>query len=167
MEASAWPLLVAVILLLSGTALCWRLLTDRWRTRAAETMNRQSQWPIAARELVTPEEHAVWRWLRAAFADQFVMLKVPVVRYTTPTTRGEGKLLHQRLNGIYCTFTVCGADGTVIGCIDVGAPGDGDKTHGYLRSPCSKSVAFLMSWCAAACCPMQPKSGLHLSDRLN
>jgi hypothetical protein len=96
-------------------------------------MNRQNQWPIAVRELVTPEEHTVWRCLRAAFADQFVMLKVPVVRYTTPTTRGEGKILHQRLNGIYCTFTICGADGTVIGCIDVGAPRDADKTHWYLK----------------------------------
>lgn len=131
METLGWPVLAGFILLLSGAGL-GRLLF-RLQSRAMGTMDRQSQWPIAVRELVTPEEHAVWRWLRSAFADQFVMLKVPVVRYTTPTTRGEGKLLHQRLSGIYCTFTICGADGTVIGCIDVGAPRDADKTHWYLK----------------------------------
>lgn len=43
----------------------------------------------------------------AVFADYHVMLKIPLVRYTAPTTPAESKVWHKRLSGVYCTFTVC------------------------------------------------------------
>jgi hypothetical protein len=47
----------------------------------------------------------------------------------------ESKVWHTRLSGVYCTFTVCGADRTVIGCVDVVGAGDGDRAHGYVKEP--------------------------------
>ncbi|MEO6016106.1 MAG: hypothetical protein ABIP46_02540, partial [Polaromonas sp.] len=56
--------------------------------------------------------------------DHQLMLKVPVVRFLSPQNAEHGQHSHELLKGIYCSFTVCAADGTVVGCIDVpGASG--------------------------------------------
>ena len=97
-----------------------------------------SQWPITARELVGLDEHEVWQWLRAVFADDHVMLKIPLVRYTAPTTPAASKVWHKRLSGIYCRFTVCGVDGTVSGYVDV----VGERQGSLVRSQSAWPAPF-------------------------
>ena len=77
------------------------------------------KWQLRARPLFTDVERTVWRWLRQVFFDQQLMLKIPVVRFLSPQSATQGHHSHELLKGIYCSFTVCKADGTVIGCIDV------------------------------------------------
>jgi hypothetical protein len=67
------------------------------------------------------------------FADYAVMLKIPLLRYIALTTPADSAVWHKRLSGVYCTFTVCNAEGTVIGCVDYVEPGDSDHAHCYLK----------------------------------
>lgn len=109
-------------------------LIRRWRLRqtALRNLRAPSQWPIMTRELVTPDEQVLWQWLRVEFADYPVMIKLPLLRYIALTTPADSAAWHKRLSGVYCTFTVCSSDGTVIGCVDfVGA--DEDRAHCYLK----------------------------------
>jgi hypothetical protein len=106
-------------------ALAW----DAW-LRRRERRKRQlpNRWPLDSRRLVTQEEHEVWLWLKGAFYDHQVMVKTPLARFTTPRHKQDRKPSFQMLNGVYCTFTVATANGTVVGCLDV--PGKA----GLLRS---------------------------------
>jgi hypothetical protein len=110
------------------------MLVYRWRQRqsALRSMRAPSQWPIMARELVTPEEHAVWQWLCEVFADYPVMLKLPLLRFIALSTPADSAAWHKRLSSVYCTFTVCSAGGTVIGCLDI-VRQDEDRAHCYLK----------------------------------
>jgi hypothetical protein len=45
-----------------------------------------------------------------------------VTRYTMPQVKEQGQHWFNLLSGVYCTFTVCTSDGTVIGCVDVPGP---------------------------------------------
>jgi hypothetical protein len=110
------------------------MLVYRWHRRQAalRSMSAPSQWPILARELVTPEEYALWQWLCEVFADYPVMIKLPLLRFVALSTAADSAVWHKRLGGVYCTFTVCSAGGTVIGCLDyVGE--DDDRAHCYLK----------------------------------
>ncbi|HYW58780.1 MAG TPA: DUF2726 domain-containing protein [Polaromonas sp.] len=102
-----------------GFGLHWGWL----RFRAEEKQRIPSRWLLNARGLVTTEELEVWKWLRQAFADHVVMVKVPVMRFTVPSTRDQAQNKkqnwHELLNGVYCTFTVSNLDGKVVGCVDV------------------------------------------------
>ncbi len=95
-------------------------------------MSAPSHWPIMARELVTPDEHALWRWLCEVFEDYAVMVKLPLLRYIALTSPSDSALWHKRLNAVYCTFTVCSADGAVVGCVDLIGAAE-DRAHGYLK----------------------------------
>jgi hypothetical protein len=95
-----------------------------WVRRHAERKLRlPDRWLLNARGLVTTEEMDVWKWLRMAFPDHAVMVKVPVMRFTVPSTRGKPENReqhwHELLNGVYCSFTVSTLDGKVVGCVDV------------------------------------------------
>ncbi|MDI1340795.1 DUF2726 domain-containing protein [Polaromonas sp.] len=127
------PVVLGLLLLVAVAGACALLYRGHLRRDALRSMSAPSQWPITARELVAPDEHEVWPWLRGVFADYHVMLKIPLARYTAPTTPAESKVWHKRLSGVYCTFTVCGADGTVIGCVDVVGAGDSDRAHWYVK----------------------------------
>lgn len=127
------PVGLGVLLVVSAAGVSLLLRRKHLRRDALRSMSAPSQWPITARELVAPEEHEVWQWLCGVFADYHVMLKIPLVRYTAPTAPAESKVWHKRLSGVYCTFTVCGAEGTVIGCVDVVGAGDGDRAHWYVK----------------------------------
>jgi hypothetical protein len=67
-------------------------------------------------------EQEVWHWLQRAFFDHHVLVKVPVIRFVSPRNETEGQRSFELLKSVYCTFTVCAADGTVIGCLDVPGP---------------------------------------------
>ena len=81
-----------------------------------------AQWPLKARPLVNSTEHAIWVWMERVFADQKLFVKLPVTRFTAPDQRSEAHHWYKLLNGVYCSFTVCRADGRVVGCVDVHNP---------------------------------------------
>lgn len=121
MNALTWLLPVGGVLV--GAAL-GVLLHRFWVRRHAERKLRlPDRWLLNARGLVTSEEMDVWKWLRMAFPDHAVMVKVPVMRFTVPSTRdkpeNKDQHWHELLNGVYCSFTVSTLDGKVVGCVDV------------------------------------------------
>lgn len=80
------------------------------------------KWPLMVRAMVNSRERLVWRWILRAFQDHHVMVKLPVTRFTMPQVREEGQHWFQILSGVYCTFTICNAEGQVVGCVDVPGP---------------------------------------------
>ena len=109
--------------LIFGTALGVFLHWGWLRRHAAERLRVPARWLLHARGLVTSEEQEVWKWLRLTFQDHVVMVKVPVMRFTIPSTKNrpenKDQHWHELLNGVYCTFTVSTLDGKVVGCVDV------------------------------------------------
>jgi hypothetical protein len=79
-------------------------------------------WPLFSRALVSSREHKVWTWLEKVMPDQHVMIKLPVTRFTIPAKHEEAEYWYNLLNRVYCTFTVCNADGRIMGCVDVPGP---------------------------------------------
>ena len=75
--------------------------------------------PLDTRHLVNQDELGVWKWLQSAFHDHQVLVKVSVIRFTTPRTAGQSERWHEMLNGVYPTFTICDEYGRVVGCVDV------------------------------------------------
>ena len=104
-----------------------------WLRSLANTRIRMpSKWPLAARALMTNEEYEVFKWLRATFHDHLLMVKLPVLRFTVPVSKdknGGGGRWQELLGGVYCTFTVCTANGNVVGCVDVPGKRGLNKTN--------------------------------------
>ena len=92
-----------------------------WRNKAILREGRRipKTWPLKLRPLVNSNERRVWIWLAKVMFDQQVLVKLPVTRFTTPADLQEADHWYKLLNGVYCTFTICGMDGNVIGCVDV------------------------------------------------
>ncbi|MEO6015911.1 MAG: DUF2726 domain-containing protein [Polaromonas sp.] len=116
-----------VVLALSVTAVvCLGLgaaCRSVWERRTAKSRRRlPKRWQLEARPLLTQVEHEAWHWLKRAFFDHHVLVKVPVIRFMSPRSAEEGLRAYELLNGVYCTFTVCAADGTVIGGVDIPGP---------------------------------------------
>lgn len=85
-------------------------------------MRLPSKWPLVSRVLMTNEEFEVLKWLRLTFHDHLVMAKLPVLRFTAPSSKdknGGGARWQDMLGGVYCSFTVCTPNGNVVGCVDV------------------------------------------------
>jgi hypothetical protein len=102
------------------------LFVAYWRHRYLKRQRRRipSVWPLKVRAMVNSRERKVWLWLTKVMFDQQVLVKLPVTRFTIPSEQTEATHWYKLLNGVYCTFTVCGLDGKVIGCVDVpGATG--------------------------------------------
>lgn len=114
--------LIGAIAMLSGSVL--GALGYAWWRRKNELAKRRipRKWPLAVRSLVNSRERRAWRWLVRAFLDHHVMIKLPVTRFTMPQVKEQGQHWFQILSGVYCTFTVCTAEGSVIGCVDVPGP---------------------------------------------
>lgn len=94
-----------------------------WLARAARKKRRiPTHWHLQARSLLLDAEQEVWHWLQRAFFDHHVLVKVPVIRFVSPRNEAEGQRSFELLKSVYCSFTVCAADGTVIGCLDVPGP---------------------------------------------
>lgn len=95
-----------------------------WRSHYLQRRRRRipAVWPLKARAMVNSRERKVWFWLNKVMFDQQVLVKLPVTRFTTPSEQTEATHWYKLLNGVYCTFTVCGMDGKVIGCVDVPGP---------------------------------------------
>jgi hypothetical protein len=130
-----------------------------WRTRRATKARRRipKHWPLDARTMANSEECKVWRWLIRVFFDHYVMVKVPVTRFTFPRASEDSMKWFELLSGVYCTFTVCGPDGQVVGCVDV--PG----RNGLSRSN-RKLKLTLLSQCGIAYWVVKPSSLPALVD---
>jgi hypothetical protein len=123
-----------------------------WARRAARARRRiPKHWPLHPRSMVNSEECRVWRWLIRVFFDHCVMLKVPVTRFTFPRANENSARWYQLLSGVYCTFTICGPDGHVVGCVDV--PG----RNGISRSNRQLKLT-LLSQCGIAYWVVKPSS---------
>ncbi|WP_372657200.1 hypothetical protein [Hydrogenophaga sp.] len=110
-------LLAALIPALLGLG---AMLHRYWAARLARAQRRiPKHWPLTSRALANSEEAKVWHWLARTFYDHHVMIKLPVTRFTLPRDREQGMHWYRLLGGVYCTFTICKADGRVIGCLDV------------------------------------------------
>lgn len=110
------------IALATGSALGVGIYAWWLRRQANATMRMPSKWPLTARVLITNEEHEVFKWLRTTFDDHLVMVKLPVLRFTVPVSKGKnggGARWQDMLGGVYCSFTVCTHNGNVVGCVDV------------------------------------------------
>lgn len=121
MNLTTWLMTLVGVLLGVGVGV---VLHIGWVRRHAERKLRlPARWLLNARGLVTSEEMDVWKWLRLAFPEHAVMVKVPVMRFTVPSTRdkpeNKDQHWHELLNGVYCSFTVSTLDGKVVGCVDV------------------------------------------------
>jgi hypothetical protein len=101
--------------------------------------------------MANSEERRVWSWLIRVFFDHHVMIKVPVTRFTLPRAKENSAHWYQLLSGVYCTFTVCGADGQVVGCVDV--PGVNGISRGNLQLKLT-----LLSQCGIAYSVVNPNS---------
>jgi hypothetical protein len=99
--------------------------------------------------MANSEERKVWRWLVRVFFDHHVMIKAPVTRFTLPRAKENSAHWYQLLSGVYCTFTVCGDDGQVVGCVDV--PGVKGLSRGNLQLKLT-----LLSQCGIAYCVVKP-----------
>ena len=107
--------LVALLGMMAGVG------ANRWSTRRAAKARRRipQHWPLDPRSMANSEECRVWRWLIRVFFDHYVMIKVPITRFTFPRAGEDSAHWYELLGGVYCTFTVCGPDGQVVGCVDV------------------------------------------------
>ncbi len=122
-------IVTAVLGIFFGAASC-----RYWLVRSARQKKRiPAKWQLRARPLFNDVERTVWRWLRQVFFDHQLLLKVPVVRFLSPESASQGQHSHELLKGIYCSFTVCAANGTVVGCIDVPGVGGLKASHRDLK----------------------------------
>lgn len=125
---------------LAGGALGAGMYAWRLKRKVSAKLHLPAKWPLASRALVNATEEKTWLWLRETFHDHQVMLKTPVLRFTTlvekekPNASAKEKAHVQaqnerwleRLSGVYTTFTICTAKGKVVGCVDV--PGKTPQT---------------------------------------
>lgn len=120
-SGGVWLAVATIGLLIS--ALLGGLIHSWWQRRAARQRRRMpKRWPLSPRAVANSEERKVWRWLAGAFYDHSIMIKMPVTRFTLPRTKDHGLHWYELLSSVYCTFTVVGVDGRVIGCVDVPNP---------------------------------------------
>jgi hypothetical protein len=148
-QAPEWllPGLLVLVGLFAG------ILGTRWWTHRAAKARRRipKHWPLEPRAMANSEERNVWRWLARGFFDHHVMIKVPVTRFTLPRAKENSAHWYQLLSGVYCTFTVCGDDGQVVGCVDV--PGVKGLSRGNIQLKLT-----LLSQCGIAYWVVKPDS---------
>ena len=107
---------VAVLAGIVLGAVCHRV----WSARVARDKRRiPGQWQLRVKLVFTGAERTVWHWLERVFFDHHVLVKTPLLRFLSPRSATQGQQSHELLKGVYCSFTVCAPDGSVVGCVDV------------------------------------------------
>lgn len=115
-----WPTPWLLAALIPALLVLGALLHRAWEARRTRRQRRMPKhWPLSTRSIANSEEARVWHWLARAFYDHHIMIKLPVTRFTLPRDMEQGMHWYRLLGGVYCTFTVCKADGRVVGCLDV------------------------------------------------
>lgn len=149
-----WTLAVALAGAAVG-ALLYAWLAGR-SARQRKTIPKR--WPLSARVLANTEERKVWRWLTQSFSDHYIMIKIPVTRFTLPRSQEQGLHWYQLLSGVYCTLTVCRSDGRVVGCVDVLGPRGLPRSNRHLKQS-------LLSQCGIAYWVLAP-DGLPSTEEI-
>ena len=91
-----------------------------WSAHMARNKRRiPEQWQLRAKLVFTGAERMVWHWLERVFFDHRVLVKTPVLRFLSPRSATGGQQSYELLKGVYCSFTICASDGSVVGCVDV------------------------------------------------
>lgn len=143
-----------VFTLLTATAgVMGGYLMYAWRATLIARKRKRipKRWPLHSRVIANTEECRVWGWLGKVFHDHHIMIKMPVTRFTLPRSRESGAHWYQLLSGVYCTFSICAADGRVLGCVDV------PRKNGLSRSN-RQLKATLLSQCGIAYCVINSHS---------
>ena len=128
--------LLVGLALVAGAVLGAVLYAVWLRQQSNASLRLPDRWPLAARVVVTNQEHEVLTWLRATFHEHLVMVKLPVLRFTMPVDKeknGGGTHWQELLGGVYCTFTVCTTNGNVLGCVDVNGKRGMSKANRNLK----------------------------------
>ena len=133
MEPNA--LLIALLLLVTCTAAFFAGTRMR---KSGRTQNKTQtpipqHWPLNPRRMINSQERKIWAWLRQAFPEHHIMVKVAVTRFLLPRRGEDSRQLYQVLNGVHCTFTVCGNDGRVVGCVDVPGSQGISRVHRQIK----------------------------------
>ena len=121
-NVQASSLFTIALALFAGVGLGAGMLVLWQRHVSSQALRLPYKWPLRSREMLTAEEAQTFEWLRGIFPNHFVMCKLPVLRFTVPVKKEQKNMARrwqELLHGVYCTFTVCTKDGTVIGCVDV------------------------------------------------
>lgn len=123
------------------------LLICAWRAKVQAKRRKRipKRWPLHSRVIANTEECRVWGWLSKVFYDHHIMIKIPVTRFTLPRSRESGAHWYQLISGVYCTFSVCAADGRVVGCVDVPRKNSISRSNRQLK-------LTLLSQCGIAYC---------------
>ncbi|MDB5744947.1 MAG: hypothetical protein JWR68_3262 [Polaromonas sp.] len=128
-----WTAIASGLSMLVGLMLGAWVSAWRAQRKASAKLSVPERWPLRPRRIVNGNEKEVWASLCASFHDHVVLVKVPVLRYTRlhdiekfsvnakamAQAHAENERLQDLLAGLYTTFTVCTADGKVMGCVDV------------------------------------------------
>lgn len=142
-----WTVLASVAGLVVGFLVC----EGRARRVDRERKRIPKHWPLHSRVLANTEECKVWRWLSKVFYDHHIMIKIPVTRFTLPRSKESGVHWYQLLSGVYSTFTICAADGHVVGCVDVLRDNNLSRRNRHLK-------LTLLSQCGIAYCVVNSDS---------
>ncbi|MDO5691011.1 MAG: DUF2726 domain-containing protein [Pseudomonadota bacterium] len=145
--------LAAVVLVAGTLALTVYLMRRQQATLAKPAAKRHlpTQWPLVPRPLANSTERQVWQWLQKVFPDHFIMVKLPVTRFTMPREAGEGEEWFDILSRAYCSFAVCSRDGHVVGCVDVVNPHGPTRHNRQLKQT-------LLSQCGIAYWVLEPEA---------
>lgn len=123
----------------------WYGLWSRWMNQGKYRIPKH--WPLHARVLMNSEELRVWHWMISTFDDHHVLVKMPVTRFTRPNASENSLYWYEMLQHTTCTFSVCAADGHVVGCVDIpksfGLPKKIRSLKNNLLAQCGISYAVL------------------------
>lgn len=143
---SLQALLLLALVLIAGMGFGVGLAALRQRQVERAVRRAPKRWPLAPRLLANSRERKVWRWLHRAFYDHHVMVKVAVTRFTLPRRGEDAARLHELLNTVYCTFTVCSPGGQVLGCVDVPGSRGLSKANRHLKRSLLNECGIAYRW---------------------
>ena len=143
--------LVSVLLVLIGCTAAFIAGGARARRSARAQTRIPRHWPLTARRMMNSQERKVWHWLKQVFPEHDVMVKTAITRFTLPRRGENSRQLYHVLNGVHCTFTVCGNDGRVVGCVDVPGSQGIPRVHRHIK-------LTLLSQCGIVYRVIQPGS---------
>ena len=118
-ESPFFAVLLLALCLAIGVAVGMKLAKRNTPAVKSASSMVPEQWPLLARSVVKHNEAIIWRWVRASFPNQRVLLKLPFSRFTSPSDPVMGRDHYDMLNGLYATFTITDREGKVLGCIDL------------------------------------------------
>ncbi|MDR0479607.1 MAG: hypothetical protein LBH31_07380, partial [Burkholderiaceae bacterium] len=109
--------IIGLMAMAFGGGLWWAERINRKRRIRRRAIPKE--WPVTTRRITANTERSVWVWLRETFPEYFVLPKLAITRFTTPTSHAQAQQWFNILGSIYCAFTICDSKGEVVGCVDI------------------------------------------------